>query len=234
MIYITGDTHGRTDAAKLDNKYNPMFSQMTKNDYVIITGDFGFVWDNSKEDIWWRNWLDNKPFTTLFIDGNHENFDLLETYPIEEKFGGKVRKITDSIFYLCRGQIFDIQGKRFFTMGGAECHDKEYRTYGKSMWVQELPNDDEYEEARKNLEKCGWKVDIVLTHCAPTSVQNIILGQNIDFYSANKLTDFLDEISKKLDFKHWYTGHYHFDKTLDEDKRFRVLFNNLVRADNKE
>jgi metallophosphoesterase superfamily enzyme len=63
---------------------------MTKSDYVIIAGDFGVIWDNSKEQDYFLKWLDNKKFTTLFIDGNHENFDLLNEYPITEWNGGKV------------------------------------------------------------------------------------------------------------------------------------------------
>ena len=47
---------------------------MNKDDYVIICGDFGY-WDESKEQKYWLKWLDGKPFTTLWVDGNHENYD---------------------------------------------------------------------------------------------------------------------------------------------------------------
>ena len=42
-IFVTGDTHREHDFAKLEffAKRNP---QLTKNDYVIIAGDFGGVW----------------------------------------------------------------------------------------------------------------------------------------------------------------------------------------------
>lgn len=39
--------------------------------------------------MWWRSWLNDRPFTTLFVDGNHENFDLLNAYPVENWHGGK-------------------------------------------------------------------------------------------------------------------------------------------------
>ena len=124
MIYITGDTH--SDFTRFTEDQFPIQSEMTKKDYVIICGDFGGVWTfeeenhREKEDL---NWLNNKNFTTLFVDGNHENFTRLYSYPVEEWHGGKVHKIRDSVLHLMRGEIFDIDGKKFFTFGGAKSHD---------------------------------------------------------------------------------------------------------------
>ena len=134
MIHITGDIHGTISVNKRLNTRNfPQQKQLTKNDYVIIAGDFGLIWDGSKEDQYWLKWLNKtKPFTTLFIDGNHENFDLLEEYPVEIWNGGKVHRINDSVIHLMRGQVFEIEGKKIFTFGGAASHDKEYRKEGKS------------------------------------------------------------------------------------------------------
>lgn len=113
MIYITGDTHGEFE------RFGSNYFDAAKGDYVIICGDFGNLWDNSNTEQYWRKWLREKPFTVLFIDGNHENFDMLSAYPITEWNGGKVHKIADNIIHLMRGQVFDIDGIRFFTMGGA-------------------------------------------------------------------------------------------------------------------
>jgi len=77
MIYITGDTHIPIDIQKLNTKNFPEQYQMSKDDYLIICGDFGGIWNKSAEELYWLKWLNNKSFTTLFIDGNHENFDLL-------------------------------------------------------------------------------------------------------------------------------------------------------------
>ena len=67
MIYVTGDTHGY-EFSKLNTENFPIQKQMTKDDYVIICGDFGLIWDNSSESQYWLKWLTNKPFKTLFID----------------------------------------------------------------------------------------------------------------------------------------------------------------------
>lgn len=235
MILITGDIHGSNDISKLTNKSNPIFRQMTKEDYVIICGDFGLIWDNSKQDMWWRKWLNERQFTTLFVDGNHENFDLLYEFPQEEWNGGKVHRISESIFHLMRGQVFDINGKKFFTMGGAESHDKEIRKLGKSIWLQELPNDDEYAEALVNLEKCNYKVDYVITHCAPTEIEHeveLVISKKTEYkysYSKNKLTDFLDDTEKKLQYERWFCGHYHCDYISKLHPKFEILYNKIVR-----
>ena len=94
MIYITGDCHGNFE--RFNPSIFPEQNEMTKEDYVIICGDFGGVWhrdEESKEETMVLDWLDSRPFTTLFVCGNHENFDRLYQYPIEDWHGGKVHKI---------------------------------------------------------------------------------------------------------------------------------------------
>ena len=114
MIYITGDTH--SDFTRFTEDQFPIQTEMTKNDYVIICGDFGGVWtfeEESSREKEVLDWLNNKNFTTLFVDGNHENFTrLYNDYPVEEWHGGKVHKIRDSVLHLMRGEIFDIDGKK--------------------------------------------------------------------------------------------------------------------------
>ena len=124
MIYIAGDTH--SDFSRFTEENFPIQTEMTKNDYVIICGDFGGVWTFEKESSREKDaldWLDSKSFTTLFVDGNHENYTRLYNYPIEEWKGGKVHKIRDSVLHLMRGEIFDIDNKKIFAFGGAKSHD---------------------------------------------------------------------------------------------------------------
>src|SRR5574344_942892 len=114
-IYVTGDTHKSLDIRKL---MNFEIKNADGNDYVIVAGDFGLVWNNDREEIYLRNYLtNNKEFVTLFVDGNHENSYLLNQYPIIEWNGGKVHKITDKIIHLMRGEVFTINGKKIFVMG---------------------------------------------------------------------------------------------------------------------
>lgn len=219
-IYITGDTHIPTDISKLSTKKWHEQKELSHDDFLIICGDFGAVWNNSPEDKYWQKWLDEKPFTTLFVDGNHENFNLLNEYEVEEFHGGKIHRIMPNVCHLMRGQVFNFNGTKVFTMGGAESSDIECRKENISWWKQELPNDDEYNEAIRNLEKCDWKVDLVITHCTSTDLQHLIFN----YYPSNRLTDFFQEIKSKLSYNKWYFGHYHINKNIT-DKDTAIFYN---------
>ena len=121
MVFVTGDTHGDWKS-RLNRYVFPEGVELTKDDYVIVCGDFG-IWDDSPREHANLDWLENKKFTTLFVAGNHSNYDILDNLPVEEWHGGKVNFIRPSVIHLMRGQIFDINDRSFFTFGGASCHD---------------------------------------------------------------------------------------------------------------
>ena len=244
MIYITGDTH--SDFSRFTEENFPIQSEMTKYDYIIICGDFGGVWtfeEESKREKEALDWLNNKNFTTLFVDGNHENYTRLYNYPIEEWKGGKVHEIRDSVLHLMRGEIFDIDNKKIFAFGGARSHDiqdgilnldeeeriYEYRKRGAyfrirdfSWWDLELPIEEEIQNGISNLEKVNYKVDYVISHCCPTSIQALINST----YKRAILTDYLQQISEKCTFKRWYFGHYHDYKQVNS--QFTLLYEDIV------
>ena len=85
-------------------------------------GDFG-IWNDTKKEKYNLDWLEDRSFTTLFVDGNHENFDRLYSMPAAKWRGGKVHFIRPSVIHLMRGQIFHIEGRTFWTFGGAGSHD---------------------------------------------------------------------------------------------------------------
>lgn len=222
-IYITGDLHGDYDMKKLTTKYFPDGRNLTKKDYVIICGDFGGVWDCAGQDRYVQNWLTDKPWTTLFIDGNHENFDALAQYKVEEWNGGKVQFITPSIIHLMRGQVYNIDGLSIFTMGGATSIDRYHRTERLDWWPQEMPSNSEYDEALRNLDRCGNKVDLIVTHCAPDQLHDL-LGNR--YYEHNKLTNFLEIVRQTVKFEQWYFGHYHKDQDFG---KYCVIYQNVDR-----
>lgn len=226
MIYITGDTHIPIDVFKLSESNFPEQKQMTKEDFVIVCGDFGGVWNRTGErgadEKFWVDWLNKKPFTTLFVDGNHENHQLLNTFPVEKKYGGKVHVIDKSVYHLMRGEVFTLDNKKFFCMGGATSVDKDRRTPGISWWPEELPSKKEMDYAMRNLDKHDWNVDYIITHCAPTSVVKSIAY----WYEIDSLNDFLQVIYEKIKFKHWFFGHYHYDSKLDE--KFTAVYEHIV------
>ncbi len=235
-FFVTGDTHGHIDTWKLVNEKFTTHSELTKDDYVIITGDFGCIWFGGKDidhtnvgykipprhcsrvgkDDALLDWFEAKNYTTLFVDGNHENHKLLNTFPVEEWKGGLVHKIRPSVIHLMRGQIYYIGGKKFFTMGGAESSDKYERVEDESWWEEELPNYEECRIAMHNLDKHNWKVDYVITHCC----SNEMLEKFVSHHNErNILTNFLSVVEESLEFKKWYFGHHHRDLALDEKHR---------------
>jgi len=222
-IYVTGDIHSEPDRFNTENF--PEQKEMTRDDYVIICGDFGLVWSEdreSKRETWWLDWLENKTYTTLFVDGNHENFTRLNSLPIEEWHGGRVHKIREHVIHLMRGEMFDLDGKMIFTFGGARSHDRENRIEHISWWEQEMPTSAEMERAIEALDKCGWEVDYVITHCAPKSVQKMVCS----WYENDSLVSFLERVRTDLKFKRWYFGHYHIDRTFGE--QFEALYNRII------
>ena len=221
MIYITGDIHGDIDIHKLTTQNFPQQRTMTKDDYLIICGDFGLLWDDSPSEHYWLRWLSEKPFTTLWIDGNHENFDMLKKIPCRYKFDGVVQEVTPSVFHLMRGYVYTIDNLRFFTMGGATSHDKMYRREHYSWWQEELPSSADIVRAWETLKMANWNVDYVITHCAPTTIVN----QISTLHTPEEFTDCLDIISQSITFKHWYFGHYHIDKSFDDI--FTAVYNNI-------
>ena len=210
MIYVTGDCHG--NFRRFQSEYFPEQANMTKDDTVIITGDFGGVWFGDSRDDETLDWLERLPFTLAFVCGNHENYDALERYPVAEWHGGKVHCVRPHVLHLMRGQIFELEGCRFFTMGGAKSHDTNHRINHISWWRQELPSDEEYSEALQNLERYNWQVDYIITHCAPTSIA--LMGSRHN--EADRLTDFLQEVRERAKYHYWLFGHYHDNKAIDE------------------
>ena len=253
MIFVSGDIHGNPVRFSTDNFYEQKeFSGIKEDNTVIVLGDFGLVWNHNGEssnEKWWLDWLEEKPFTVCFVDGNHENFDRLYQYPVEEWNGGKVHKIRDNVIHLMRGQVFEIENKKFFTFGGASSHDisagilevddpnfkqkrKEfdknpyalYRINHVSWWKEELPSEDEFREGIENLKKHDWKVDYILTH-SPSASVIALLGQGL--YEQDILTEYLEEIRCKTEYKRMFSGHMHVNRAINE--KDILLYEQIIR-----
>lgn len=214
-VYVCGDTHGEIDFKKLTTSYFPQQKNMKKNeDLVIILGDFGFIWRGRfKDDFNINHMLGKRNFTIAFIDGNHENFDELEKYPIVNWCGGKARKISNNVYHLMRGEIFNFANHSFFCFGGAHSIDKHWRTPGKSWWPQEAPTKDEMTYGIENLYSNNDKVDFILTHDAPSRFLYKRYGINSNSNDINRYFDFIEE---NINYNHWYFGHHHIDYDVND------------------
>jgi hypothetical protein len=139
MIYVTGDTHGRHDVGKLHARQWPEGQGLSREDYLVILGDFGAIWDWGTDDRALLAWYEAQPWTTLFVDGNHENFDLIDAFEVSEMFGGRVQVVPGypHVVHLMRGEVYELpvarggeargETARCFVMGGAPSIDVAYR-----------------------------------------------------------------------------------------------------------
>ncbi len=227
MIYVTGDTHG--NPYKWMEQIDPMLSA---GDIIIVTGDFGIGFWKSRywsEETFFDS-LSEQTYTVLFVDGNHENFNQLNTYPVREWNTGKVHEIRKNVFHLMRGEVYQIEGIRIFTFGGGYSIDRWRRQENISWWPQEMPSKEEYEHAEQNLQKVQYQVDYILTHTAPAESVYYLstirrFGIKNDVIEERPLTAFLDMIQRKTTYQHWYCGHFHVDAELWRNQT--VLFSSI-------
>lgn len=283
-IFVTGDTHGFSRirpgepdgfVPRFSNKNFPEAKELDAEDFVVICGDFGGVWDfdarytgasapwlnqtqrfdhgESSEEHHQLDWLAERKGTYLFCGGNHENYDrLLGAYEEVDFHGGRAMRLRENLYYLEDGYVFSLAGRSVFVMGGASTHDIQdgildpdaydtrkayraacrrldqddafYRVRYVSWWSREIPGQQERERGRKNLRACGNRCDLILTHCLPTSLQAQLTGNR---YSADTLTDYLEEIYRSVHYGLWCCGHYHMDRALPGN--VQVLYGKILQ-----
>ena len=229
-IYLTGDTHGDIERFRSHKGFD-------KGDSVIILGDFGVIW-HSLANVYAQAFTDRPKLEELghygctfcFIDGNHENFARLAELPDAPLFGGTAGQASEHVFHLRRGQVYEIEGKSFFCMGGALSIDRATRVEGVSWWREENITYAEMQHGLDNLAKRGNKVDYVLTHTPPERILRRLL--DVDSGHA-KLKDpnarLLDEIYETVKFKKWFFGHMHFDAVVLGAPNFVGLYQRIIK-----
>lgn len=253
-VYVTGDIHGNPVRLSKENFYEQKnFSSNKDENIVIILGDFGLVWNKeceSKQEKYWLDWLNQKSFTIIFVDGNHENHQRLSTYPIKEWHGGQIHEIRSHVLHLMRGEVFTIEDKKFFAFGGASSHDiqdgildynndnwrekarkldrkgkRMYRIKDLSWWEEELPTNEEMQHGIDVLKENNNVVDYIITH-SPSTSELYLMGDK-GLYDPDKLTNYIEDIKVTVKYKRHLFGHMHVNKAIN-DKDI-CLFEQIVR-----
>ena len=217
LICITGDMHG--DYSRFGDS---RIARLKKGDFLIVCGDFGFLWDGSNREKQILKKIGKKRFYTLFVEGCHENYDLLEKYPEEDFCGGKVNVISGRLMHMKRGSVFNFQGKTFFAFGGGQTKEIEIRRESKTWWERELPTPEEVNAGKKNLEKCGNKVDYIVTHEPPASVKEFL---NFEVRQISYMHTFFDAVKDECEFKKWFFGKVHKNKLIPP--KYQCLFEDV-------
>lgn len=216
MVYVTGDMHG--EAARLKA---PAVRRLKKGDILLVCGDFGFIWDGGPAERRLLEKMGKNRYTIAFLDGRHENFDLLGQYPEEEWNGGRVHRVNDRVVHLCRGEIYTVEGKTFFAFGGGESDDKDFRRPGASWWPEEMPTEEEMRYALDNLAAHGNRADVILTH-----MPSVKCRARLDRSPADGVGLFLGLVEDTVTCGHWYFGCLHKDKVISAQRR--AVFRDIV------
>ena len=200
MIYFLSDQHGGEKLGDLEKYLNTSGD----DDLLIILGYMGIKFLDTEENRAFDELMLSVKKNIAFIDGNHENFDYLETFPMGERYGAPVRILNENLVWLLRGYVYKIEDKTFFTFGGCKSGAK-WKELGL-WWPQDAPTEEELKRAYENLDKCSRRVDYVLTHKYEE-------GKGTGTEELFMLCKFIEE---NVEYKHWYAGHWHTNKAVDE------------------
>lgn len=208
-IVIMGDIHA--DFGALNR-----FVNKQKPDIILQCGDFGW-WPHRHlvERISRNHFFDQYAVklqgTKIFwADGNHENHDDLQER-VKAAPGQPLEIPVPGCFYMPRGSVLALpDGRRVLFFGGAASTDKEGRTEGDSWWAGEVPTREDLEYARTQIAVHGGRVDIVISHTAPSAFLRQLPKNKID---QTRLEDptvaLLDVILEEALPRQWFFGHFH-------------------------
>lgn len=231
MIYVTGDTHG--DLSRFKSRE---MRRLRRQDTLVVLGDFGFVWDAGARERRALRALARRRYQILFVDGSHENFDLLEGYPQVEFAGGRAWQLGPRLYRLERGGLYTIEDRKLLAFGGGESLDREARQPGETWWPQETPTPQDYERCEAALAAAENRVDAILTHDGPARLLSFLkLERDTVLYEESVLEKYFDELMQRVKYSRWCFGRYHLDQNLGPSaaavyRRVLPLFGEEKRA----
>jgi len=233
-ILFTGDMHGARGIHRLDPASFPEGEVLDRDDFVIIAGDFQVIYDHgglTRDEQQMLDWLSARPWTTLFIDGNHEHMPRLRSLPLEKRFGGMVGRASANVYYLLRGERYEIDGRSILCLGGAHSIDRDRRTPGETWFEEEVPTRDDVMAAWKGAEQ--GPVDVFLTHTCPTDIKF-----QLPIHARNDISDptehILAELRPVVQPRHWIFGHFHVNWRWREGGiDYTCLFDEIALLDPK-
>lgn len=231
-VYVTGDIHSGLDMQKLRDW--ELGDSLGSDDHLIIAGDFGFPWDFSAEECADIAWLESRPYTVLFVDGNHERFDHWEERPMEPWHGGLTQRLSDtsSIRRLMRGRSSISTARRYSPWavpqawtGNTACRIPAGGLRSSRTSAISIPRG---QGSTRSAGRSTASSPIPAPRaCSPT----LYPDPGWERPDVDRLTGFLDELEDRLDYKRWYCGHFHRDGNPDE--RHTVLYDRIVRLGDK-
>lgn len=156
-IAIAGDWHADTDYAV------GAIEHAARRDATVLLhlGDFGYNFTDHFLDSLDRA-LDRCGIVLGFIDGNHENFDRLYSWPVD---ADGLRQLREHVVHLPRGFRWQWAGTRCLALGGAYSIDRFLRKPGRSWWAQECVTARQARDAG-----IAGTVDVMFCHDCPAGI----------------------------------------------------------------
>lgn len=187
MIFLLSDLHGKTDFSG----WKEYQERTDEKDIVILLGDVRLAEAEVADNVQFTEEILSSFKPVWIVDGNHENFDYLNSTPEEDWNGGKVHRLSENVLHLQRGYVYTVAEKTFFVFGG----------------TAPLITEEELNRGYENLRKHDFRVDFVLTHD---------YYKRRDPEQIKPFEELLDFIDEKVEFRQWYCGHHHINKALDD------------------
>ena len=227
-IYVTGDKHG--DFSGIMRFCDQQGT--TRNDMIIVLGDAGINYYRNERDLRLKEMLAQSPITLLCVHGNHEERpENISTYT-ETEFCGDAAYCEPeypNIIFAKDGSIYELNGAKCLTLGGAYSVDKFYRLERGWQWfASEQITDARKAEINQILEDNDWRVDYMLSHTCPYYERPVHLFlRSIDQSTVDSSMEvWLQKIANKLEFRHWYFGHYHGDW---DNGKYTMFYTNIEK-----
>ena len=223
MVYLIGDIHGDITQIMRENLHKNNI-KVKRGDTVIVLGDFGVMFSDTEQHRQSLEYISKLDYNVAFIDGNHENFDYLNSLQIVTKWGNKVHKLNNRCFHLMRGNIYKIEGNNYLCFGGAKSIDRDVRVLGKSYWEDEEPSTEDIFKLESSIVD---DIDFILTHtCSNYTLHNMKSIKPVDDGCFTRLAlDMVEDELKDIKFK-WFFGHFHVNEEVDV--RHTCLSNDIV------
>lgn len=212
-ILALGDTHGDLGHVEFACRR----ARDEEIDLIVQVGDFGFLWRRSEDLPRLDALLARYDKRLWWLDGNHENFDLMGARGCDPSESDVAVDLTDRIRYLPRGHRFTLGGLKCMSFGGAVSVDKSgpHRRRGVSWWFQEEIT------PRQSEAVSSESVDVLFSHDAPDGVEALdaYLRTTAHRWPEPALRDadwcrtLLGEVVDQVQPKRIIHGHYHIRYT---------------------
>ena len=206
-LIIVGDTHGEFEGL------NAILREV-RPENAIVAGDFGFWKAGDFGAHPARSWLharlENPETRVFFCDGNHENHARLRAVAARRAPGRPVR-IRRALWYMPRGCVAEIAGRRILFAGGAYSIDREYRTPGVTWFPEEDLTEEEARRIAAGADLRG--VDTVVSHTCPLECLEAVCeacGLQREWIVNDTSERSLSLLRAALPrVRDWYFGHWH-------------------------